>query len=150
MATLQNIRNRGGLLVAIVIGLALGAFILGDMLNSGNKLMRPSQMKIAEIDGESIQYPEFQKKVEELSEIYKMNTRQTQIDEATWSQIREQVWQSYLQENIMSKASEELGLAVTSDELLTWCKEIILIRLSGSCSRILRQDKWINRPFSSS
>ncbi|MGE5394715.1 MAG: SurA N-terminal domain-containing protein [Candidatus Saccharibacteria bacterium] len=117
MATLQNIRNRGGLLVAIVIGLALGAFILGDMLNSGNKLMRPSQMKIAEIDGESIQYPEFQKKVEELSEIYKMNTRQTQIDEATWSQIREQVWQSYLQENIMSKASEELGLSVTSDEL---------------------------------
>jgi peptidyl-prolyl cis-trans isomerase D len=117
MATLQNIRNRGGLLVAIVIGLALGAFILGDMLNSGNKLMRPSQLKIAEIDGESIQYPEFQKKVEELSEIYKMNTQQTQIDENTWAQIREQVWQSYLQENIISKASEELGLTVTADEL---------------------------------
>jgi hypothetical protein len=31
MATLQNIRNRAGLLVAIVIGLALFAFILGDM-----------------------------------------------------------------------------------------------------------------------
>lgn len=117
MATLQNIRNRGGLMVAIVIGLALGAFILGDMLNSGNKLMRPSQLKIAEIDGESIQYPEFQKKVEELSEIYKMNTQQSQIDEATWIQIREQVWQSYLQENILNKASEELGLSVTADEL---------------------------------
>ena len=80
MATLQNIRNRGSLMVAIVIGLALGAFILGDMLNSGSNLMKPSQMKIAEIDGESVQYPDFQKKVEELSEIYKMNTQQTQID----------------------------------------------------------------------
>ncbi len=117
MATLQNIRNRGGLIVAIVIGLALGAFILGDMLNSGSKLMRPSQMKIAEIDGESIQYPDFQQKVEELSEIYKMNTQQTQIDENTWVQLREQVWQEYLQENILGKATENLGITVSSDEL---------------------------------
>ena len=117
MATLQNIRNRGSLMVAIVIGLALGAFILGDMLNSGSKLMGPSQMKIAEIDGEAIQYPEFQKKVEELSEIYKMNTQQTQIDEATWDQMREQVWQGYLQENILSKSSEELGITVSTEEL---------------------------------
>jgi len=117
MATLQKIRNRGGLMVAIVIGLALGAFILGDMLNSGSKLMRPSQMKIAEVDGESIQYPDFQKKVEELSEIYKMNTQQSQIDENTWEQLREQVWQDYLQENTLGKASENLGVAVTSQEL---------------------------------
>ncbi len=117
MATLQNIRNRGSLMIAIVIGLALGAFILGDMLNSGSKLMRPSQMKIAEIDGESVQYPEFQKKVEELSEIYKMNTQQTQIDENTWEQIREQVWQGYLQENIIGKATADLGLSVSSEEL---------------------------------
>jgi len=104
-------------MIAIVIGLALGAFILGDMLNSGSKLMKPSQMKIAEIGGESVQYPDFQKKVEELSEIYKMNTQKSTIDEKTWEQIREQVWQEYLQENIIGKATEKLGLTVSSDEL---------------------------------
>ncbi|MBW8326479.1 MAG: SurA N-terminal domain-containing protein [Prolixibacteraceae bacterium] len=117
MATLQNIRNRGSLMIAIVIGLALGAFILGDMLNSGSNLMKPSQMEIAEIDGESVQYPEFQKKVEELSEIYKMQTQQTQIDENTWEQIREQVWQGYLQKNILGKTTENLGITVGVDEL---------------------------------
>lgn len=117
MATLQNIRNRGSLMIAIVIGLALGAFILGDMLNSGSNLMKPSQMEIADIDGESVAYPEFQKKVEELSEIYKMNSQTNQIDENTWTQIREQVWQAYLQENIIGKASGELGLSVTAEEL---------------------------------
>ena len=117
MATLQNIRNRGSLMIAIVIGLALGAFILGDMLNSGSNLMKPSQMEIAEIDGESIQYPDFQKKVEELSEIYKMNTQQNQIDENTWEQIREQVWQGYLQEIILGKATGNLGIAVSAEEL---------------------------------
>ncbi|MBL7970455.1 MAG: SurA N-terminal domain-containing protein, partial [Prolixibacteraceae bacterium] len=104
-------------MIAIVIGLALGAFILGDMLNSGTNLMRPSQMEIAEIDGESVQYPDFQKKVEELSEIYKMNTQQSQIDENTWEQIREQVWQGYLQESIIGKATEKLGITVSSEEL---------------------------------
>ena len=117
MATLQNIRNRGGLMVAIVIGLALGAFILGDMLNSGSTLMKPSQLEIAEIDGVTITYPEFQKKVEELSEIYKMNTQQTQIDENAWNQLREQVWQDYLQENIVGKAADELGITVSTEEL---------------------------------
>ena len=117
MATLQNIRNRGGMMIAIVIGLALGAFILGDMLNSGSKLMRPSQMKIAEVNGESIQYPDFQKKVDELVEVYKMNTQQTQIDENTMEQMREQVWQSYLQENILGKATEKLGISVSAEEL---------------------------------
>ena len=117
MATLQNIRNRGGMMIAIVIGLALGAFILGDMLNSGSKLMRPSQMKIAEVNGESIQYPDFQKKVDELVEVYKMNTQQTQIDESTMEQMREQVWQSYLQENILGKATEKLGISVSAEEL---------------------------------
>jgi peptidyl-prolyl cis-trans isomerase D len=117
MATLQNIRNRGGMMIAIVIGLALGAFILGDMLNSGSKLMRPSQMRIAEINGESVQYPDFQKKVEALAEVYKMNTQQTQIDENTWEQMREQVWQGYLQENILGKATEDLGINVSAEEL---------------------------------
>lgn len=117
MATLQNIRNRGGMIIAIVIGLALGAFILGDMLNSGSTLMRPSQLKIAEIDGDAIQYPDFQKKVEELSEVYKMNTQQAQIDENTWDQIREQVWQGYLLEKIVGKATENLGVSVSSEEL---------------------------------
>jgi len=117
MATLQNIRNRGSLAIAIVIGLALGAFILGDMMNSGSNLMKPSQMEIAEIDGESVQYPDYQKKVEELSEIYKMNSQTSQIDESTWEQIREQVWQEYLKKNIIGKASEKLGLTVSSEEL---------------------------------
>jgi len=105
------------MMIAIVIGLALGAFILGDMLNSGSKLMRPSQMKIAEVNGESIQYPDFQKKVDELVEVYKMNTQQTQIDENTMEQMREQVWQSYLQENILGKATEKLGISVSAEEL---------------------------------
>lgn len=117
MATLQRIRNRAGVLVAIIIGLALVAFILGDILNASHSLLRPNQLKIAEVNGKSIQYPDFQKKVEETAEIYKMNTGATQLDEDAWAQLREQVWQEYVRNAVMDDVYDELGLAVSSDEL---------------------------------
>ncbi len=117
MATLQKIRTKAGLLIAIVIGVSLAAFILGDMLKSGNSLLRKKQLKIGEIDGESIQYPEFQQKVEELGEIYRMNSQRSQLDENTWVQIREQTWQNFIQEKVMDDVYHDLGIDVSSEEL---------------------------------
>ena len=53
MATLEKIRKRAGLL-AVVIGFALLAFIMGDLLNSGQTLFRMSADKVAEVNGERI------------------------------------------------------------------------------------------------
>ena len=117
MATLQKIRTQAGLLVAIVIGLALFAFILGDLFQSGSSIMQRNQMELGSIDGETVQYPEFQKKVEELGEIYRSNTGQAQLDEATWVQVREQTWQTLLNEIVMGRIYEQLGLGVPSEEL---------------------------------
>ena len=48
MATLQTIRNRGGSLVSIVIGLALIAFIVGDALNSGSAIFNSQRNQIGD------------------------------------------------------------------------------------------------------
>jgi peptidyl-prolyl cis-trans isomerase D len=117
MATLQKIRTKAGLLVAIVIGISLAAFVLGDMFSSGNSLFQKQQLEIGEIDGESIQYPDFQQKVEELGEIYRLNTNQTQIDEETWVQLREQTWQNLIHDIIMGDVFNKLGIAISPEEL---------------------------------
>ncbi len=117
MATLQKIRTRAGLLVAIVIGISLAAFILGDMLKSSSSIMRKNKMEIGEVNGESIQYPAFQKQVEELGDIYKRNTQRNQLDENTWTQVREQTWQNDVKNIIMQKVYDDLGIDVSSDEL---------------------------------
>lgn len=117
MATLQKIRNRAGILVAVVIGMALLAFILGDILRSGNSLFQRQRLEIAEIDGKSYQYMDFQKQVEELSEIYKLNTGETQIDENTLVQLREQTWQNLVRDALMNDVYEDLGITVSSEEL---------------------------------
>ena len=117
MATLQTIRTKAGLLVSIVIGLSLAAFILGDMFQSGNSLFQKDRLEVGEIDGESVQYPDFQKQVDELAEIYKMNTQQNQLDENTMVQVREQTWQNQIREIVMGDVYEKLGIDVSSDEL---------------------------------
>ena len=117
MATLQNIRNRAGVLVAIIIGLALLAFILGDLLRAGSSILQSSKMDVGEIDGNSVKYNDFQQKVEQTADVYKMNSGNTQINDHAWSQIREQVWQETIKENIMTPIYEEEGIAVSPEEL---------------------------------
>jgi peptidyl-prolyl cis-trans isomerase D len=117
MATLQNIRNNAGVLVAGIIGLALLSFILSDLFSTGSTLFRSTKNEIGNIDGESVQVPDFQRKVEELGDIYKSNSGKNQIEESDWLQIREQVWQTLLREKILGKQYEKIGLAVTPDEL---------------------------------
>ncbi len=117
MATLQTIRTKAGLLVAIVIGISLAAFILGDMFQGGSSLFQRNQLTVGEINGESIQYPQFQQQVERLADIYRMNTQQSQLDEQTWTQVREQTWQNIVRDQIMGDVYGKLGITVGSDEL---------------------------------
>ena len=118
MATLQTIRDRAGVLVAGIIGLAILAFVLGDFLGSGNssRLGLKKKMEIAEIGGKSISYIDFDKRVNNLTEVYKLSG-QTNIDEATQQNIQSQTWDQMLRATIMSKEYEKIGLNVNPDEL---------------------------------
>ena len=116
MATLEKIRNRAVLLI-VVIGVAMAAFILGDLFKSGSSFMGQSQREIADINGHSVMIDEFQQRVEELSNIYKQNTQSQSLDAETMDQVYEQVWNGLVRENIMVDEYETLGLSVTEDEL---------------------------------
>ena len=117
MATLQKIRNRAGIAIAIFIGVALAAFILGDLFKSTSSLTRGKAMELAEVDGKTITYPEFQSKVSELEEIYKMNSGKTSLDAQTSEQIKEQTWQNLVRNLTMKDIYAELGISVSASEL---------------------------------
>ena len=116
MATLEKIRNKAGLLV-LVVGLALFAFIIGDFLNSGSTYFRQSQEKIAEINGEVINYQEYQQRIDDMSEVYKMQTGSSSLPEEYMTQIRQSVFDNMVQEIVLNEATEEIGMSVCPDEL---------------------------------
>ena len=115
MAIIEKIRNRAGTLIAIIIGLSLLAFIMGDFLESGKFLISGSRNEIARIAGKSISYSDYQQKVDEFTEIYKNNSNQASPDEAANENIREQAWRQIIQDNVVKEEIEKLGITVSSE-----------------------------------
>ncbi len=117
MATLEKLRNRLGILVAAVIGMALLAFILGDLFRSGSTLLGKRQYEIAEINGKSISYQDFAARVEVAVENYKNNSNTNDLDENTYQTLRNQVWNNLLNQYIMKNEFSSLGISCSSEEL---------------------------------
>jgi len=118
MATLQRIRNRAGLLVAVIIGMAIFAFVLQDLLSGGQTAFNRSRFEFAEINGNSVQYEEYSTRVEKLAEYYRLRMGQTSLDEQTMESIREQTWQDMVREYVTLDEYQELGISVSTDELM--------------------------------
>ncbi len=116
MATLQKIRNRG-VIIGIIIAFALFAFIAGDAIKSGGSLLTNSRNEMAEIAGESVNIRDFQRLFNQNIETAKMMSGQGSLASAQVEQIREQTWQDLVRKIIMDKEYDELGIAVTEDEL---------------------------------
>lgn len=116
MATLQNIRNRAGFLVAVV-GIAMLAFILGDLLTSGSTIFRKTQDKVFEVNGEVISTKEYFDRVTEWENFQKLVSRQESLDENATSQIRELVYQQMVRERLLDNQAKKLGLSVSKEEV---------------------------------
>ena len=116
MATLQKIRDKGTLLV-IVIGVALLAFVLGDLFTSGTTLFGKVRDKAFVVNGEVISTQQYADKITEFEEFQKMISGQSSLDENTSSQIREAVYQQMIRERLLEDQTKELGLTVTKAEL---------------------------------
>ncbi len=116
MATLENIRKRGPI-IAVVIGLALAAFILGDLLTSGQSLFQSSRNEVANINGNTLTYEEYTYRLNEMIEYYKLRTRQTALDESTSEQIRSSVWEIIVREYSLKENLLSLGIGVSKEEL---------------------------------
>ena len=116
MATLEKIRSKAGLLV-LVVGLALFAFIIGDFLNSGSTYFRQTQERVAKVDGEVIKIQDYQGRIDEMTEMYKMQSGQTNLPEEYMNQIRQSVFDAMVQEIVLDEATDKLGMTVSPEEL---------------------------------
>ena len=120
MATLQKIRNHGIALI-VIVGLAMLAFILGDFLNSGSSFFNRSREYVGEIEGHKVHYTEYEAAKDQLTEVYKIESGRTDLDEDLSAQIRNQVWQMMLMDWTLRAEAERIGMDVTADELSELC-----------------------------
>lgn len=128
MATLEKIRSKSVLLL-IIIGAALIAFIIGDFFTSGRTLFGTGTT-VAKVDGNSIDVQDFQRQVEQASQQAMSSGRK--IDNAM---LQQQVLNGMIAEKLFREEMDKLGLVVTDAEL----SEAMLGRGSAMLNNMLRQ-----------
>ena len=120
MAALQTIRSKGALLVG-VLGLALFAFIAEEFFRSLETTSNIDKGIVGKVYGEKLSIQDFQTMVDEQSEVAKlqmqMQGQDANLTDEQTEQIREQVWQQYVQKTMIQHECKELGLYVTDGEL---------------------------------
>ena len=125
MAAIGSIRKHGVALM-IIIGLAMLAFILGDL----SQVTRTFSNKntVARIDGTKLDNI-YSKQYEENTALMKLLQDKTSFDENETYQIHEMTWRNILQEQVLDKQLAKLGLSY-NDQMIEDFKADMMASLS--------------------
>ena len=122
MAALGKIRSRGIILICI-IGFGLFAFIAEEFFRSCESTRNDQRQQVGEVLGEKISVNDFQKLVDEYTEVIKMQQGQENLNDEQLNQVKDMVWNTYVQTKIVENEAKELGLTVTDEEMQNILKE---------------------------
>ena len=109
MASLNTLRTKFGVVLSIIIGLALLAFILSlktEMGFSGN------DPRVGVINGEKINYSEYYNEYERI----KTQNNVQESDEQQSAMLANAVWQSLITRYVLTPGFDRMGLRVTDPE----------------------------------
>ncbi len=112
---IQKIQKRSGCLL-LVIGAAMLAFVLTDIISGMGRSIGMKTNVVGEIAGEEIALEDFNRYVELEIEKYKRGNPNRQITEEFQSDVRDQVWNKLIQERILGKQYDILGIDIHGDE----------------------------------
>jgi peptidyl-prolyl cis-trans isomerase D len=112
MAVIGKIRKHSGLLIGI-IGVALAAFVLGDI----SKTQSRGTNNVGEVNGEKISYKSFSTVVEQNIESEKKRRGKQSLSSSESFFVREQTWNNMVNEIIFEEELANLGLGISVEEL---------------------------------
>ena len=136
MAAIGKIRSWGPVL-ATVIGLALFAFIAEEMFRSCEATSNEKRQQVGEVLGKKISVQEFQEMVDEYQSVIKMTQGRDNLSEEEMNQVKDQVWQQFVNNTILETETKKLGLTVTDEELQNILK--------AGTNQMLMQTPFINQ-----
>ena len=136
MAALGKIRKRGVTLV-IIIGLGLFAFIAEEAVRSCEATKNQQRQQIGEVLGNKVNVQDFQLLVDQYQEVLKMTQGRDNFSEEELNQIKDQVWNQYISEQIIEDEAAKVGLTVTDEEMQNIMKE--------GTNPMLKQSPFVNQ-----
>lgn len=136
MAALGKIRSKGVILIS-VIGFALFAFIAEELFRSCESSRNESRQQVGEVLGDKVNVQDFQKLVDEYTNVIKMTQGRDNLTDDDLNQVKDVVWNTFVQNEIVSNEAAKLGLKVTDREL----QDI----LNAGTNQMLLQTPFVNQ-----
>lgn len=103
--------------MVIIIGLGLFAFIAEEMFRSCEATSNEQRLQVGEVLGKKVSVQDFQNLLEEYQEVIKMTQGRDNLTENELNQVKDQVWNTYVQNTIIESEAEKVGLTVTKEEM---------------------------------
>ncbi|MES1160047.1 MAG: SurA N-terminal domain-containing protein, partial [Bacteroidota bacterium] len=100
MSIIQKLREKAGWLVFGLITLSLLGFLLMDAFVGRSRLFGNRSTTVGVINGEKIEYNDFQKMVSQQEDQYK--SRGYPVNEGMQQNIRENVWKQMVEDAVLS------------------------------------------------
>ena len=101
----------------VIIGLGLFAFIAEEMFRSCEATSNERRLQVGEVLGKKLSVQDFQNLIDEYQEVIKMTQGRDNLSEDELNQVKDQVWNTYVNNTIVEAEAGKLGLTVTKDEL---------------------------------
>ena len=118
MAVIEKIRVKLGVLITVLIALALLSFILDPTTLQTAFSFMSSKNKVGVIDGKSVDYTDFQKRVDYYTAINQIKTGSSTTTEQQNTAIQNMAWQSFVNQILFIENARDAGIIVGEDELV--------------------------------
>ena len=115
-SVLQKIQNQTGCLL-LVIGIAMLAFVLTDLVSSGSSIFSSNDNSVGEISNEPVSYDEYNQTYEALKAQLIQNNPGIAFDENMSKQYQQQAWNMIIESRLVEPEYEKLALTVSLAEL---------------------------------
>lgn len=136
MAVLGKIRSKGVILI-VIIGLGLFAFIAEEFFRSCDAASNERRAQVGEVLGDKVNVQDFQKLVDEYTNVIRMTQGRDNLTDEELNQVKDVVWNTFVQTEIISHEAEKLGLTVTDKELQNV--------LNAGTNQMLLQTPFVNQ-----
>lgn len=117
MAVLEKIRVKMGVFITALIAIALLSFIIDPTTLEQTISMFSSKYDVGEIDGKSVTYQDFQKRLDYYTHIYELTSGTSTINEETQDMLNNTVWQNEIAEGVLIPAAINAGIRLGDQEL---------------------------------
>ena len=116
MAVLEKIRVKMGAFITVLIAVALLSFIIDPSTLESTMSMFSSKYDVGEMNGESVSYQDYQKKVDYFTQIYQM-TNGSATNDQVQDMINNSAWQNEVADRVIMPAIANAGLTLGEEEL---------------------------------